>query len=388
MSLSFDTVTQVMLEVPPEIQQQAWQQSRSAATATGKWNIYLNQVCLQTFLRWLQAEYAVTAAVDPTIATIGVWDLLNGTALTVDGKRLVLIPDKTLDVSQFRVPQEWVDIPGWAGDYFLAVQVNPDDSALEIWGYTTHEKLKTQGRYEADDRCYCLDAQDLIPDLSVLWVMQQLGFQEPTQAEIAPLPVLSATEAENLLQQLGDRTLRHPRLQVPFEPWAAFLAHAGWRQQLCQRRQAEPIGDDRTRVNLSQWLQNQFEAGWQAVESWLSPQELAFSFRQTAESETAARRVKVLNLADQSVLLLVVLEPEADGRLGVRVQLRSPDRAQFLPTNLSLMLLSTGGDVVQAVQSREQDNSIQLKRFKCPAGMQFQLRVELSDAVAIEDFQV
>jgi len=27
------------------------------------------------------------------------------------------------------VPQEWVDIPEWAADYYLAVQVNPDSGS-------------------------------------------------------------------------------------------------------------------------------------------------------------------------------------------------------------------------------------------------------------------
>jgi len=30
------------------------------------------------------------------------------------------------------VPQEWVDIPEWAADYYLAVQVNPDSGDPDL----------------------------------------------------------------------------------------------------------------------------------------------------------------------------------------------------------------------------------------------------------------
>ena len=35
----------------------------------------------------------------------------------------MLIPSEAIDDSELEVPQEWVDIPSWAADYYLAVQI-------------------------------------------------------------------------------------------------------------------------------------------------------------------------------------------------------------------------------------------------------------------------
>ncbi len=52
------------------------------------------------------------------------WQFVNGSVLELNGKRIVLLPSKAIDRSELVIPQEWVDIPAWAGDYFMAVQID------------------------------------------------------------------------------------------------------------------------------------------------------------------------------------------------------------------------------------------------------------------------
>jgi len=53
-----------------------------------------------------------------------------------------------------------------------------------IWGYTTHLQLKSDGHYDHGDRTYCLDEDDLIDDLNILWVARQLCPQERLRAQL------------------------------------------------------------------------------------------------------------------------------------------------------------------------------------------------------------
>jgi Protein of unknown function (DUF1822) len=154
-----------------------------------------------------------------------------------------------------------------------------------------------------------------------------------------------------------------------------------------------------------------FTHTWEAIESLMGSQpDLALSFRKAVQADepqfnlqTKVRRVKLLPLAsDQRVLLLLSLESEPDGRIGVRVQLLPGDRAQPLPTDLQLLLLSGSGKVVQSVavqssaQSLEQsadpdlvqtpDGYIRLKLFRCAPGTQFAIQVATPGFSVIEQF--
>ncbi|MDZ7964182.1 MAG: DUF1822 family protein [Nostoc sp. DedSLP03] len=229
----------------PEVQEQPY--STPGACQRG----WINQKCLQAFLPWFKEEIAPSAKVYPNSAVLpSFWEVVNGTAITFDRDRLVLIPTLAMDDDELRVPQEWVDIPEWVADYYIAVQVNPDDGWIKIFGYTTHQILKKKGVYDAGDRTYSLESEDLIPDINVLWVTRQLNRLEALRTEIAPLDPIAKTQAENLLERLGDHNVKFPRLAVPFSLWGALLAHSGWRKKLYELRQGLVI-----QRSIPQWLQ-------------------------------------------------------------------------------------------------------------------------------------
>ena len=164
-----------------------------------------------------------------------------------------------------------------------------------------------------------------------------------------------------------------------------------------------------TRVNLSRWFENVFEAGWQSIEALLgtNQENLAFSFRSASElSEHQVKRAKLINLGlqlgSQSVALLVALAlakrdevppaygiaPEAEQKVGILVQVHPVGGETNLPPNLRLALLSEAGDILQDVQSRSQDNYIQLKRFRGSPGECFNIQVAFGDASMTETFVI
>ncbi|MCU0547813.1 MAG: DUF1822 family protein [Leptolyngbya sp. Prado105] len=365
--------TQPCLEISPQSNLSAWQNRSRFAPA--RWNTYLNQVCLQPVLTWLQDSETLEQT-----ALQNLWQLVTGTPFTLGAHRVILIPDKTIDTSELKVPQEWVDIPSWAGDYYFAAQVNPDDASILIWGYTTHAQLKAFAQYDSDDRTYTLAAEQMIQDFAVFTVTREVAPEAVTRAEIASLAPVPATQADNLLQRLANPEVLQPRLEIPFQLWGALLEQSQWLNQLGQLR----LGS-RTE-SLSQWFQNTIAEGWQTLESLLGNEpSLAYSFRQTLE-QNSIQRVKVLELGEQTLWLSVVLEQEDNDRLSVRVQLRSAERDGILPSGLMLTMLSSAGDIVQAVEAREQDNLIQLRRFRCSTGTEFRVQIAFDADQLTENF--
>ncbi|MGB7087093.1 MAG: DUF1822 family protein [Phormidesmis sp.] len=268
-SVLFDLDT-LYLEIDPRAQARAWQQSRSLSTPERQWNAYLNQLALDAFLSWLKAEGSIAkpSLAAPLLPTV--WELVTGSAIDYldsagqnsaaqdragqngpqASARLIVLPTEALDGDELRVPQTWIDIPNWAGDYYLSLQVNPDARWVRFAGFATHQALKSQGSYDWRDRTYSLEASDLTSDLSVLQVAQSLY---PEAVKRTALPVLSpmpVAQAHQLIERLAADSVLEPRLAVGFEQWGPLLAHGGWRRQLAERRWGQRS------VSISQWLRS------------------------------------------------------------------------------------------------------------------------------------
>lgn len=218
--------THLWLAISPTIQNKAWEQNQGFSSPNSRWRAYLNQLCLKTFLPWLQEEYPQAQLV------LSCWEFLDGTAISLGDKRLVLVPSEAIDLSELRVPGEWVDIPNWVADYYLAAQIDPDEGFVRIWGYTTHHRLKEKGDYCNRDRTYSLDPDRLTEDLNVLLVASEFGPEEPTRSAIEPLPDLLEAKAHSLIKHLTSPSIAFPRLAIPFLTWGALLEIDNYRLQL------------------------------------------------------------------------------------------------------------------------------------------------------------
>jgi hypothetical protein len=157
----------------------------------------------------------------------------------------------------------------------------------------------------------------------------------------------------------------------------------------------------RTRANLSQWFTNIFEQGWETVESLFAPTEpdLAFNFRSAPDSvidepelsDEGVSRAKLIDLgmqlADESVALVVELKPESDRKTNILLQVHPTGDRAFLPPLLQLTVLDETGLVFLEAQARNADNYIQLQ-FSGLRGEQFSVRVALGDVSVVEDFAI
>lgn len=272
---------QVWLEVSPEQVEQTWSLEYTYSNDVARWNAFKNRLTLDAFLAWFKAESGIDEQPEVWLSRDGlpsIWEVVNGTVIQLGETRIVLIPHEGTDTNEFEVQAEWLDIPNWAADYYLAVQVNPDDCWLRVWGYATHKKLRQSGQYDSIRRTYLLKREELIEDLNVMWVARELGCDR--RAAVKPLPTLSPAQAERLFAQLSQKTSCSSRLEVPFDTWAALLAIHEWRQELYNRRVANLYTQGRSHIavttskkpmELRQWLRNVIESGQDLVEDgWQS----------------------------------------------------------------------------------------------------------------------
>ncbi|GAX41121.1 hypothetical protein NIES4075_20900 [Tolypothrix sp. NIES-4075] len=388
------------LEISDQAQEHAWRLSKqkSYSHTTASWNAYLNNLSLHIFLAWLREDPDLRETVnvwldDEQLASV--WEVVNGTMLTIGDTKLVLIPSDKSNFQELRIPQEWVDIPNWAGNYYLAVQLNLEERWFGVWGYATHQQIRKDAKYDSLDQTYSLDVEDLITDLNVMWVAREVCPVE--KLEVEPLSI-SSTQVDKLLAQLSKFTFYSPRLDVPFEMWGALLAVDEYRQRLYQRRLENQKNNQvecsqMKANNLSQWFENIFEVGWQSFDALISSQQktLAVQFRSDATlNDLRVKKAKLIDLGMQlggtAVVLLLGLTSELDEKISIRVQLHPANEEIYLPPHLRLILLSESGKILQEVQSRSHDHLIQLKKFKSYPGKNFSIKIAFDDISIKEDF--
>jgi Protein of unknown function (DUF1822) len=391
MSFTFADPTEWWLELPTAICDRLWQHSQPHATPDSRWTAYLNQLALETILEWIQTTYAPHASRPPTAELTSRWELVTGSLITVGNLRLAIIPSDATASDRLEVPQEWVDIPSWAADYYLATQVEVDEHSLRVWGYATHQELKTQGRHDASDRTYTLTADALTRDLSSLWATIEFCPTAQTQAELAPLPALDPLQATNLIQRLSASPVTFPRLAVPFTTWGALLENPDWRQQLYQTRRTGIAP-----VSLSNWLRGSVETLWQSLESVLSSPQIESAWRSRRDARLmnspafAVSRVKVLDFdlqsGEQQVALLLGIAAQTNDEIAVGVQVCPVGDATRLPNPVQVRLLDDAGNEI-AQASATVTETIQLQ-FSGSPGDRFSVEVVCGDRSLTEPFEI
>lgn len=403
---------QLFLEFSQEDIKKIWELEQKYTNDVARWNAYLNHLCLQTFVRWLEDEEDISEMPltfpDPNSLS-NIWEFVNGTAITIGKTKIVLIPNEIIDTEEFYVPAEWVDIPEWKADYYLAVQVDLEENWMRIWGYTNHRTVKQQGNYNYFQRAYVLEPEDLIEDIDLIWVATKLNLDEKVSVE--PLPQLSNQIIKELIEKLSQPSSYSPRLDldVSFPEWCSLMKNDNSRQELYHKRlvnaglvvvsNAATSQLNQTRVNLNNWLIQDFVAtinqGWQDIKYFFSlnskSPELAFRSKRTVAKEEIVQAKLIdfgVQLGDKSVILLVSLTPKNDDSVQVIAEVHPTGNDQYLPHTLKLKLLAESGESLDEVESRIKDNYIQTNYFDIVSETCFSLQVSLGNIIVTEDFEI
>jgi|GEM_PF-1978827 len=255
--------------------------------------IDLNQLCMLAVKQWLgevvdleiKSVFPCTFDGNENLGFIS--KLVNGFALQVGKTRLIFIPSQTIDPAEFEVPQEWVDLSNWAADYYVPIQVNLAGKYLHLWSFISHQNLKNYAEFDRAFHNYQISGRDTIENLDVLFTaceLHSLGELTPARGTIDPLPKLAPAEAQKLTQQLQQHKSHFsPRFSVPFAQWGEILNNPQWFD-----RYRSGLTPDRTTIkvnNLREWLlagAKSLDNGWQSIESFLNPPQLAYAERSSA----------------------------------------------------------------------------------------------------------
>lgn len=162
----------------------------------------------------------------------------------------------------------------------------------------------------------------------------------------------------------------------------------------------QPVTTSKMPVNLSCWLQNCFEAGWQTMEALLRTEvvNLAVGVRSAKRlSEMNADDDPVVDvsagklidwgmqLAGHAVVLNVKVTQRADESVKIRLRVYPAGEQTYLPPGLQLILIDEAGATRLEAQARSTDNWIQLELSGEPEE-RFSVRVALENVSITEDF--
>ena len=393
MSLLSDSLTQPVIEIPADASLAS--RCQSVVDPASRWQIYLHELGWAAIAPWLQDSFEEAPQLWPKAAPWDIWQIVSGLALSIGQRRIVVIISEAIDTAELRIAKEWVDIPDWAGDYYLAAQIDVDEQQLRLWGYTTHAQIKQQGAYDEQDRTYCLSEASLVQDFSAFWVAYQLEKLEAratdsvTEASLSKVP---RVQADNLITRLADAL--EPRLEIPFGLWGTLLQDQNWRRAFYAKRQ-------RVYQLSVQSADQMLAAGWQVLSSLLPSAPVA-NFR--ADTLTGNNRQPVTSYgktvalttekAAVDLVLAVSWKVEADNRSNIQIQLypakQMPVEGEgdrpILPAAVLLILQAETGEALQTVCSGDRDNYIQLPAFRCGANQPFSICVQYASAVAVTHF--
>jgi len=410
MSLMLDDIAllypdQLVLEFSSQQRDRAWEETATFQyqDASSRWRAFLNALCAKVMINYFQTDENFRQSklkMTPNSDEFPqLWQLINGLAITLNETRLIMIPSEEIEAEELRVHQEWLDLPEWVGNYYLAAHIDLENSFLRVSGFASYEELSQQGHYDPIDKSYALETINLTEDLSTMWVTQELSTQSLPQ--VNALPELSSVEAATLMQSLESDRPNLLRLALPFPKWGALFTNPMCRKILYnysqEKHQLEHLlvrePQPPQQVNLQQWFQNIFEAGWRSLEEFIEPQgmNLAYGFRSQESQEEVAKGIKLLDLnpkSENEVALIVKISPKTDEKITVRIQLQSMEEGSYLPSNIKLSLLSASNKTIQEVQARNQDHLIQLKELTCKEGISMSVQITLGDLTLTESFKV
>lgn len=324
-----------------------YQQARAISQAQGRedqqWQTYLNGLGQLAFADWLRERLP-----DCPIHREAI-DVREVIALWIGDFKLCLMAVEHVLDEVVQIPRSAIEQPDWAAHFYVVLEVLEDQEQVVIRGFLRHDELvaydQARPTSPGDDWCPVpLEVFDAEINHLVVYVQR-------VEPSAIPLPVATDRPVEtSLLRDLSEAKTR-----------------------------------------LSQWLQEGLNEGWQVIDALVNPEaNLAWGIRQASPSTKGGKLINLgVQLGNQPVVLLIAVTPESEEKIGVGAQVLPAGGAQILPPLLKLTLLSNADDkVLQAVESREQDNYIQLKPFRGKPGTSFSIEVSLNDIRVREGFEL
>ncbi|KAM3112610.1 DUF1822 family protein [Phormidesmis sp. 146-33] len=334
-------------QLPPEViwlEPEQIEQAKlmgSAASEEQQWQSYLNALALLSFEQWLSdrlPEHAINRlAQTPPNSSI------RSCYLEVNGFKFCLIAVEHVLDESVQIPQALVEHPELAAHFYVVHEVSEEQALVMVRGFLRFDELMNyRARYRVQSDFYQLPLSLLDAEPNHL-----LFYCRSLQPAAIPLPVRAASD-----------------------PSLVTLTQ--------------------TTTKLIQWLQDAFDQNWQTIDQLINPE--AYFALTTRSTESGAKRGKLINLGvqlgQQGVALLVNVTSEAEGKLGVLVQLHPTGEARYLIPDLKLSLRSPTGKTLQEVTSRSQDNYIQLKPVKGRPGTRFSVVIHLDGETIEENFEL
>jgi hypothetical protein len=237
----------------------------------------LDRLCIAPITAWLDraSDLNVTNIFPAILAGTErrefIARLVNGFNLQIGRTKLVFIPSDAIDLSEFAVPQEWVDLSEWVADYYLPVRVDLTHSCLQLWGFISHRDLKQRAQFDRVFRNYHVAAEDTTEELDLLLAACQLqadGVVSNTQMQLAPLARLTTAELDRSLHQLPSARLQHsPRLSLDFSYWGNILNNANYLTKYLNQLSQTPLKI----TELVSKIGTEIERGWQTIDNFINP---------------------------------------------------------------------------------------------------------------------
>ncbi|MBO3459592.1 DUF1822 family protein [Aetokthonos hydrillicola Thurmond2011] len=154
----------------------------------------------------------------------------------------------------------------------------------------------------------------------------------------------------------------------------------------------EYLNKIRPAITLSQWFENVFEKGWEALETILTtePTEAVFNFRSCPQAEVQeVKRCKLIELgnSERLVAMIITLTSELEEVIHIVVQVQPPDTQTYLPDNLQVLLLNEDEEAIMDIHSGRENKTIQLE-FTGELGDHFSIKIVLDNTSIIENFVI
>ncbi|MDJ0707594.1 MAG: DUF1822 family protein [Leptolyngbyaceae cyanobacterium MO_188.B28] len=316
--------------------------SRKLTTEAQQWRRYLNALALLSFEQWIRDRLPAHSIERSAPSIDSVY------RVEVNGFKFCLLAVEHVLDEIVQIPQAVVDQPEQAAHFYVLNEVSEEQRLVTLRGILRFDELidyRDRLQHQSQDGCYSfpLAFMDAEPN-HLLFYCRSL--------QPAAIPLAMSVSAPTDVSPLTTLT--------------------------------------NTTTKLTQWLQDRVDRNWQTIDQIINPN--AYLAWHTRSMQSDASRGKLINLGvqfgQQTIVLLVNVSSEAEGKVSVLVQLHPTGEALYLSPDIRLSLQSTAGKMLQEVTSRSQDNYIQLKPFKGKPGKRFRVGIHFGGKTVEEDFEL